>query len=68
MTLRKKIIFSLITSFTLGLNSQFVSADTTLSQPPGIVPSKRAVEYDWMSIKAWEKMHAEDTRGNVNRG
>jgi lysophospholipase L1-like esterase len=60
MTLRKKIIFTLITSFALGVNSQFVSADTTLSQS-GIVPTKRAVEYDWMSIKTWEKMHAEDT-------
>ncbi len=60
MTLRKKILFFLITSCTLGLNNQFVSADTTFSQP-GIVPTKRAVEYDWMSIKTWEKMHAEDT-------
>jgi lysophospholipase L1-like esterase len=59
MTLRKKIVFSLITSFALGLNSPFAPADTVTSQS-GIIPARRAVDYEWMSIKTWEKMHAED--------
>jgi len=27
---------------------------------PGTTPSKRSIEYSWMSINTWEKMHAED--------
>ena len=26
----------------------------------GIVPAKRTLEYDWMSVKTWDKYHAED--------
>jgi lysophospholipase L1-like esterase len=28
--------------------------------PSGTTPSKRTIEYDWMSVAAWDKMHAED--------
>lgn len=26
----------------------------------GTVPTKRVIDYDWMSVKAWDRMHAED--------
>ena len=28
--------------------------------PSGTTPSKRTIEYDWMSVAAWDKMHPED--------
>jgi lysophospholipase L1-like esterase len=27
----------------------------------GTIPSKRTIEFSWMSVAAWDKMHAEDT-------
>ncbi len=51
------IIFPL--GLMLNLCTPLAFADTsTLSA--GITPTKRAVDYDWMSINTWEKMHAED--------
>ena len=35
-----------------------VFADNSTS---GVVPSKRTIEFSWMSVSAWDKMHAEDT-------
>lgn len=28
--------------------------------PTGVTPAKRTTEYSWMSVAAWDKMHAED--------
>lgn len=36
----------------------FVFAKNSISEP---IPSKRTIEYPWMSVAAWDKMHAEDT-------
>ena len=30
------------------------------TQAPGTIPAKRTIEFDWMSVAAWDKMHAED--------
>jgi lysophospholipase L1-like esterase len=35
-----------------------VIAQNTVS---GTIPSKRTIEFSWMSVAAWDKMHAEDT-------
>ncbi len=43
----------------LVFSTSLVLADPS-HNPPGTVPSKRAVDYDWMSIKDWERRHAED--------
>lgn len=38
--------------------SSSVIAQNTVS---GTIPSKRTTEFSWMSVTAWDKMHAEDT-------
>ncbi|HTF98073.1 MAG TPA: GDSL-type esterase/lipase family protein [Cellvibrio sp.] len=58
MTLHKKIVFLLLSSLALSLSSQLVLAETPAS---GIVPNKRTIEFDWMSVNTWDKLHAEDT-------
>ena len=30
------------------------------AQSSGTIPAKRAIDYDWMSVSTWDKMHAED--------
>jgi lysophospholipase L1-like esterase len=60
MTLHHKKLFSVFASFSIGLLCQSVLALSPVP-PSGIIPTKRAVDYDWMSIKAWEKQHADDT-------
>ncbi len=60
MTLHHKKLFSVFASFGIGLFCQSTLALSPLP-PSGIVPTKRAVDYEWMSIKAWEKQHADDT-------
>lgn len=59
MTLHQNNKFSIFASFSFGL---FCHTALALSPAPasGIIPAKRAVDYDWMSIKTWEKQHAED--------
>lgn len=54
-----KIIFPLGLGLILNVCAPLISADSS-SPSLGITPTKRAVDYDWMSIKTWEKMHAED--------
>ena len=54
-----KIIFPLGLGLILNVCAPLASADSS-SPSLGITPPKRAVDYDWMSIKTWEKMHAED--------
>lgn len=64
MTLRYKKLLSVFASLGFGLlcqSSLALSPAPPSGSPSGIVPSKRAVDYDWMSIKTWDKMHAEDT-------
>lgn len=55
---RTAIIF--MSTLLIGMLSQMTSA-LTPSGSIGTTPSKRAIEYDWMSVSRWEKMHAEDT-------
>lgn len=59
MALRKKILIPFITGLALSLCGQLVSASSP-KPPLGLFPNKRAIDYDWMSVKTWEKMHAED--------
>ena len=33
---------------------------SSYAQDSGTVPVKRAIDYDWMSVATWDKMHAED--------
>lgn len=49
-----KIIFCL----NLLLINTFSAADEL--KPSGVIPSQRTIEYSWMSIATWNKMHAED--------
>lgn len=45
--------------FTFGLISlfpHFATADVSA----GAIPSKRTIDYEWMSVKTWERLHAED--------
>lgn len=60
MTLRQKILFSTLASLCIGLLCQSTLALSPVA-PSGTIPTKRAIDYDWMSIKTWEKYHAEDT-------
>ena len=59
MMLSKKNLLQLCSGISLALLCQFSSA---LSPTPtsGTTPTKRTVEYSWMSVAAWDKMHAED--------
>jgi len=59
MTSSKKNLLQLCSGISLALLCQFSSA---LSPTPtsGTTPTKRTVEYSWMSVAAWDKMHAED--------
>ena len=41
----------------LFLSSSAIAQNTV----SGTVPSKRTIEFSWMSVAAWDKMHAEDT-------
>lgn len=60
------LIASLILVLSLGACSpepdQSASAKPAEVSPPnsGIHPSPRTIEYDWMSVAAWNEMHAED--------
>ena len=56
MTLRKNFLFPLCATLMLGLGSHLAIADA----PAGTIPAKRTIEYDWMSVKTWDSMHAED--------
>lgn len=42
--------------FSLFFMGSFCLADTSM----GTMPTKRTIEYDWMSVKTWDKYHAED--------
>ena len=55
----KKNLIPLCSALGLAMLSQFSSA---LSPTPlsGTTPAKRTIEFDWMSVAAWDKMHAED--------
>lgn len=59
MIQHKKTPIALCAAFGLALLCQFSSA-LSPTPPSGITPAKRTIEYDWMSVAAWEKMHAED--------
>lgn len=58
MTLRNNALLSLVAALGVGVLCQTAIANAPAS---GIIPTKRAVDYEWMSIKTWDKMHAEDT-------
>lgn len=59
MMLSTKNLLQICSGISLALLCQFSSA---LSPTPisGTTPTKRTVEFDWMSISTWDKMHAED--------
>lgn len=38
-----------------------VSVLADAKSPAGTTPTKRTTEFSWMSVNAWDKMHAEDT-------
>lgn len=50
---------TLLASLALVLSTTVAVADPS-HNPAGTVPSKRAVDYDWMSIADWDRRHAED--------
>ncbi|HSC67424.1 MAG TPA: GDSL-type esterase/lipase family protein [Cellvibrio sp.] len=60
MTAYKKNLTRLLSIAALALSSQ-VSAAASPTPPSGINPTKRTVEYSWMSVSTWDKKHAEDT-------
>ncbi|WP_238582446.1 GDSL-type esterase/lipase family protein [Cellvibrio sp. OA-2007] len=55
----KKILIQSCAALTLTALCQFASA-LSPTPPSGTSPSKRTIEYDWMPVAAWDKMHAED--------
>lgn len=58
MTLHKKILFPLFSILVLGLCNHLAFADIPVS---GTTPNKRTIEFDWMSVNTWDRLHAEDT-------
>jgi len=59
MTSSKKNLLQLSFGMALALLCQFSSA-LSPAPPSGTTPTKRTIEYPWMSVAAWDKMHAED--------
>lgn len=59
MTLRMKILFPLFFGLLIGFCNPHALANSP-APLSGIIPAKRTTEFEWMSVKAWEKMHAED--------
>lgn len=55
----KKHLSQLCIGISIGLLCQLSNALSPIP-PSGITPTKRTIDYDWMSASAWEKMHAED--------
>jgi lysophospholipase L1-like esterase len=60
MPLHKKNIVRLCCGFSLACLCQLVNALAPIP-PNGITPTKRTIDYSWMSVSTWDKMHAEDT-------
>jgi lysophospholipase L1-like esterase len=57
-TYNKKLIrFCASISLAMLCHASSALSPSTLN---GSVPAKRTVEYSWMSVAAWDKMHAED--------
>src|SRR6218665_3812522 len=59
MTVYKKNLIRLFATLGLAMSCQFSNALSPIP-PSGITPTKRTIEYSWMSVAAWDKMHAED--------
>ena len=59
MKLHQKTLAQLCIGISLTFLCQLSSA-LSPTPPSGTTPTKRTVEYDWMSISTWDKMHAED--------
>lgn len=59
MTLYKKNLAQLCIGISLALLCQLSNALSPIP-PSGTTPTKRTIEYDWMSVSAWDRMHAED--------
>lgn len=59
MPLHNKNIIRLCCGLSLACLSHFGSAQSPASST-GVTPTKRTTEYSWMSVSAWDKMHAED--------
>lgn len=59
MTSSKKNLVQLCSGICLALLCQLSCALSPMP-PSGTTPSKRTIEYSWMSVAAWDKMHAED--------
>lgn len=59
MKLHQKNLAQLCIGICLALLGQFSNA---LSPTPaaGTTPTKRTIDYDWMPVSVWDKMHAED--------
>ncbi len=60
MTSATKNLLQLCAGIILALLCQFSSA-LSPTPPSSTTPTKRTIEYSWMSVAAWDKMHAEDT-------
>jgi hypothetical protein len=59
MTPHKQHLAQFFIGVSLALLCQFSNA-LSPTPPSGTTPTKRYINYDWMSVSAWEKMHAED--------
>lgn len=59
MTPHKQHLAQFFIGVSLALLCQFSTA-LSPTPPSGTTPTKRNINYDWMSVSAWEKMHAED--------
>lgn len=59
MTPRKQHLAQFFIGISLTLLCH-VSSALSPTPPSGTTPTKRTIDYDWMPVSVWEKMHAED--------
>lgn len=59
MILHHKNLIRFCSGIALAAVCQFSSA-LSPTPPNGITPTKRSIDYPWMSVNTWDKMHAED--------
>jgi lysophospholipase L1-like esterase len=57
--MRSRTLIKLIFTLTLGAVCQLSLALSPIP-PSGTFPEKRTIDYPWMSVATWDRMHAED--------
>ncbi len=58
--MRLRSLFSLPIILTFALSAIGHSGNAQESPSGGTIPAKRTIEYPWMSVATWDRLHAED--------